>query len=103
MAKQIVAFQATMEHMAKTYPGAFGDYTMELVESHQSTKADTSGTAKAMVGHFNDLGVQPFKVDDIKQIRDPKEQTALGVPEEHLTGHAWHRYTLTSSDGSVKF
>merc|ERR1719407_105889 len=43
MCKQIVAFQATMEHMAKAYPGAFGGYKMELVESHQSTKADTSG------------------------------------------------------------
>lgn len=103
MCKQIVAYQATMEHMSKTFPGAFGGYKMELVESHQSTKADTSGTAKAMVSSFNGLGVQPFKVDDIQKIRKPDEQEAFGVPQEHLTGHAWHTYTLTSKDGSVLF
>ena len=52
MCKQIVAFQATMQHMADNFPGAFEGYSMEIKESHQSTKADTSGTAKAMVGHF---------------------------------------------------
>jgi len=103
MCKQIVAFQATMEHMAKAYPGAFGGYKMELVESHQSTKADTSGTAKAMVSSFNDLGVQTFGVDDIQMIRKPDEQEAFGVPKEHIDGHAWHTYALTSQDGSVQF
>jgi len=103
MCKQIVAFQATMEKMAADFPSAFGGYQMELVESHQTTKADTSGTAKAMVDSFNKLGVEPFSVDDIKKIRDPEEQKKMGVPEEHLTGHAWHTYTLTSSDGSVQF
>ena len=32
-----------------------------------------------------------------------EEQKAFGVPEEFLNGHAWHTYTLTSSDGSVQF
>merc|ERR1719271_634114 len=77
---------------------------MKLVESHQSTKADTSGTAKAMVGSFNSLGVQPqFSVDEIQKIRKTEEQEAMGIPKEHLDGHAWHTYTLTSSDGSVQF
>mmetsp|Transcript_75590 Transcript_75590/g.179626 ORF Transcript_75590/g.179626 Transcript_75590/m.179626 type:complete len:287 (-) Transcript_75590:115-975(-) len=103
MCKQIVAFQATMEHMATNFPGAFGGYKMELVESHQSTKADTSGTAKDVVKSMNALGIDPFSVDDIKKIRDPQEQLQRGVPQEAITGHAWHTYTLTSQDGSVKF
>lgn len=103
MCKQIVAFQATMEKMATDFPNAFGGYKMELVESHQSTKADTSGTAKAMVSSFNQLGVEPFSVEDIKMIRTEKEQLAFGVPKDHLNGHAWHTYTLTSADGSVQF
>jgi len=105
MSKQIVAFQATMEKMASDFPGAFGGYKMDLVESHQSTKADTSGTAVKMVGYFNQLGVEPtFQKEDIKMLRAPEEQKAFGVPEEHLaSGHAWHTYTLTSSDGSVQF
>lgn len=103
MCKQIVAFQATMEHMAKSFPGAFGGYKMQLVESHQSTKADTSGTAKAMVSAFNSLGVQSFSDGDIEKVRKAEDQKAMGIPEEHLNGHAWHTYTLTSQDGSVQF
>jgi len=103
MCKQIVAFQATMERMAKDFPSAFGGYKMDLVESHQSGKADTSGTAKAMVDYFNQLGVEPFSVDSIQKIREPEEQKKFGVPEDHLSGHAWHTYSLTSSDGSVQF
>lgn len=103
MCKQIVAFQATMDHMAKSFPGCFGNYKMEVVESHQNGKADTSGTAKAVVESMSSLGVQPFSVDDIKKIRKPEEQEVFGVPKEHFGGHAWHTYTLTSSDGSVMF
>jgi len=104
MCKQIVAFQATMEHMSKQFPGAFGGYKMELVESHQSTKADTSGTAKDVVKSFNGLGVQPFSAsDDIQKVRKVEDQLAMGIPKDHLNGHAWHTYTLTSSDGSVQF
>lgn len=103
MCKQIVAFQATMEHMATSFPGAFGGYNMSIVESHQSTKADTSGTAKAMVSSFNELGVTHFPVDAIEMVRNAAQQEAMGVPKDALTGHAWHTYTLTSQDGSVEF
>lgn len=104
MCKQIVAFQATMGKMAADFPNAFGGYKMDLVESHQSTKADTSGTAKDMVGSFNKLGATPpFSVDEIQKLRKKEEQLAFGVPEDALTGHAWHTYTLTSGDGSVQF
>merc|ERR1712217_66329 len=103
MCKQIVAFQATMEKISSDFPNAFGGYKMELVESHQSTKADTSGTAKALVDSFNSLGVQKFAVDDIAKVRDPEEQKKIGVPEDSLDGHAWHTYTLTSADDTVQF
>merc|ERR1719161_3469030 len=93
MCKQIVAFQAMMEKISAEFPGAFGGYKLDITESHQSTKADTSGTAKAMVGSFNSLGTQPFGVDDIQKIREPEKQKAFGVPEENLSGHAFHTYT----------
>ena len=48
MAKQIVALQAALEQMAEQFPGSFEGYTLRVVESHQSSKADTSGTAKAV-------------------------------------------------------
>lgn len=103
MAKQIVGFQAMMADAAKNFPGLFNGYTLKVVESHQQGKADTSGTAKAMVGYFNDLGPD-FKVDDIEMIRDPgTQQNELNIPPEHLGGHGWHTYTLTSKDNSVLF
>lgn len=103
MAKQIVGLQAMMAFGGEQFPGLFKGYKMTLEESHQQGKADTSGTAKAMVGYFNAMGVD-FKTDDIVQVRDPVTQKdQWGVPEAHLEGHAWHTYTLISPDETVMF
>lgn len=103
MIKQIVGFQAMMEYAAKTFPNLFKGYSLELHESHQKGKADTSGTAKAMVRYFNELGI-PFSNEEIIQERDPEVQkSSWGIPEEYLTGHAWHTYSLTSADKTVNF
>ena len=103
MAKQIVAFQAMMEYASDTFPEVFKGYHLEIKESHQQGKADTSGTAKAMISYFNKLGI-PFTKDDIVMERDPKVQrTQWGIPETYLTGHGWHTYTLRSEDGTVFF
>lgn len=55
---QVVAFQAMMEMMAQQFPGAFSGYNLAVTESHQRTKADTSGTAKAVVGSLQRLGLE---------------------------------------------
>lgn len=102
MTKQIVAFQAMMEFMAQNSPNVFSGYLLEIEESHQEGKADTSGTAKAMVKYFNALGI-PFSADQIKKIRDPKMQRAMGVPKKYLTGHGWHTYTVRSPEGDIFF
>ena len=103
MAKQIVGFQAMMEYAANTFPSLFEGYTLEIKESHQKGKADTSGTAKAMVKYFNRLGL-PFAEDQISKIRDPEiQQKQWGIDEKYLAGHGWHTYTLISEDQTVKF
>lgn len=103
MAKQIVGLQAMMAFGGEHFPELFKGYRMTLEESHQQGKADTSGTAKAMVGYFNAMGVK-FAVDEIVQVRDPAVQKdTWGVPEAHLKGHGWHTYTLTSPDDTVMF
>ena len=103
MAKQIVGFQAMMAYAAKTFPNLFRGYSLQIKESHQKGKADTSGTAKAMVNYFNALGT-PFGADEIVMERDPAAQKAeWGIPEEYLTGHGWHTYTLISDDQTVRF
>ena len=103
MAKQIVGFQAMMEYAANTFPDLFKGYFLEIKESHQKTKADTSGTAKAMVRYFNSLGLT-FTEDDIEMERDPvKQKTVWGIPESFLGGHGWHTYRLDSGDKTVRF
>lgn len=103
MAKQIVGFQAMMEYAAKEFPGLFKGYDIEIKESHQKGKADTSGTAKAMVGYFKTLGCR-FPEPEIKMVRDPEiQKNKMGIPEKYLTGHAWHTYSLASEDETVRF
>ena len=103
MAKQIVGFQAMMEWASSTFPGLFKGYTLTIKESHQQGKADTSGTAKAMVGYFNHLGID-FSADDIEMERNPERQAGLwGIPEAYLGGHGWHTYSLVSGDQTVTF
>ena len=46
-----------MELMAEQFPGAFAGYRLQVVESHQRSKVDTSGTAKAIVQSFQKLGL----------------------------------------------
>ena len=103
MAKQIVGFQAMMEYAAATFPNLFKGYSLEIKESHQQGKADTSGTAKAMVGYFNQLGLT-YSAEDIIQIRDPHVQKSQwGIPDKYLGGHGWHTYSLVSEDQTVRF
>jgi 4-hydroxy-tetrahydrodipicolinate reductase len=103
MAKQIVGFQAMMAYAADHFPDLFKGYRLSIRESHQAGKADTSGTAKAMVGYFNRMGLE-FSADRIEKERDPERQRAVwGVPEAHLKGHAWHTYTLESADQTTRF
>lgn len=102
MAKQIVGMQAMMEYAADTFPGLFDGYSVRVRESHQKGKADTSGTAKAMIGYFNRLGV-PCLEKNIEMERDPGNQKELGIPDEFICGHGWHTYTFISEDETVKF
>jgi 4-hydroxy-tetrahydrodipicolinate reductase len=103
MAKQIVGFQAMMEYAADSFPDLFKGYSLKIRESHQKGKADTSGTAKAMVRYFNHLGLA-FAEDDIEKERDPEMQrTAWGIPDAFLGGHGWHTYRLDSADKTVRF
>lgn len=103
MAKQIVAFQTMIEFLATEFPTAFSGYKLSVVESHQKTKADTSGTAKSVVASFQKMGFD-FSENDIELVRDEKQQLErMHVPSEVLNGHAFHTYSLDSADGSVHF
>jgi len=103
MARQIVGLQAMLAYGAENFPGLFQGYTLTVHESHQQGKADTSGTAKAMVSYFNAMGVD-FTNNQIQKERDPAiQKQQWGIPEAYLDGHGWHTYTLTSPDGTAMF
>ncbi len=92
-----------MAYAAETFPGLFNGFTLAVKESHQKGKADTSGTAKAMVAYFNKMGV-PFTREQIVMERDPVLQAQVWhIPEAYLKGHGWHTYTLESPDKTVHF
>ena len=107
MCKQIVALQAALERMAQDFPGAFAGYALRVVESHQATKADTSGTAKAVSASLAALvgDAAGFDAERIEKVREPAAQLAGGgashtgvspVPAAVLDGHAFHTYSLTA-------
>lgn len=103
MAKQIVAFQAMFSQMAEQFPGVLKGYQLEVKESHQKQKADTSGTAKALVSYFQNMGIS-YMQEQIVKVRDEKSQMEImKVPEEHLSGHAFHTYHISSADQMVHF
>ncbi|MGF1571921.1 MAG: dihydrodipicolinate reductase C-terminal domain-containing protein [Sumerlaeia bacterium] len=97
----IILIQRALSQLAQEFPEALSGYKIQITESHQSTKKDTSGTAKALVADFQQLGL-PASVQGIEQVRDPnRQQNEFNVPPEHLHGHAYHYYTVHSPDNSV--
>lgn len=100
MAKDIVLVQAMFEWAAQNFPNALIDFFGETVESHQKTKADTSGTAKAIIKSLQELGVD-CSIEEIGKSRTDEAYEAMGIPKEHWGGHGWHKYSLTKNDGNV--
>ena len=100
MAKDIVLIQAMFDFAAKNFPGALKDFVADPVESHQKTKPDTSGTAKAIVNDLITLGAE-CSIDKIDKKRTEADYEAMGIPREHWDGHGWHTYSLTKNDGNV--
>ena len=90
----------SLNYLAGQFPNGLKGYRALITESHQSTKADVSGTARAWTLLLEKLGIE---VDGIESVRDPKAQKRLGVPEEFLPGHAYHSVSVASHDGNVRF
>ena len=79
MGKPIVVFQAMIDAASKAFPNALKGYKLDVVESHQTGKADTSGTAKAVVESMGGLGLNG-STENIQMIREPEQQVAeMGV------------------------
>lgn len=100
MAIPVILLQAALTHLAATFPGAMRGGALSIVESHQTRKRDVSGTARAMLADFGQLGL-PATADGIEVIRDEDRASAWGVPDEHLAGHAYHDFVLEDASGAA--
>ncbi len=69
---------------------------IRVVESHQKKKADKSATARTIVGA---LGLREAVIE---AIRNESVQLALGVPHEHLGGHAYHDFIFTGNGVEIR-
>ena len=103
MALPIVALQRFMEDYSKQNAGSLTGSSLKIRESHQASKKDTSGTAKAMIKYFVLLGV-PMNTEDINQFQKirGRESLEFGVPEEYLEGHGWHLYYVSNPNSQNK-
>ncbi|MCL5438845.1 MAG: dihydrodipicolinate reductase [Patescibacteria group bacterium] len=97
MAPHMVIMQALIEKTASEFPDALSGWQLAVTESHQATKKDVSGTARAWSPKLELLGAH--LAGDIISIRDPQEQAGLGIQE--LEGHGYHWFELKSPDGKA--
>ncbi len=84
-------------HLLELAGPLFASAKVSISESHQTTKTTVPGTA---VFYANALGVSPSQ---IRSIRDPKEQLALGIPQETLDAHAVHWIHCEEFGAAISF
>lgn len=101
MAAPVVAITAALRWASERFPGVLQGHELHIVESHQSSKRDISGTARALLPAFQALGLSAQE-DVIEPVRDSARQRDLGVSGEHLGGHAWHWYRARSPEGAME-
>jgi hypothetical protein len=70
---------------------------VSILESHQTSKKDISGTAWLLAKQLGKMS----KI--ITSIRDVKTQMKLGIPKEHLAGHAYHKVTFEHEGVTTSF
>ena len=84
--------------MIKKCRQLFENYEKTILESHQSRKTSKPGTA---INLAESLGLQE---DEINSVRDPDvQEKELGIPQEHLNRHAYHRIEIAEENVVLNF
>ncbi len=103
MDPQIVGWQMKIDEMAQNNPGIFEGTTVGILEIHQPTKRDTSGTALAFRAQFEKYGALPD--GRITSVRDNPDSAivinALGYDVDPQQGYAYHLVTVTGVSGRI--
>lgn len=98
MALSVIKLQDELQSLIETAPDTYRGWHMSIFESHQATKRDVSGTAKAFQVQLEQLGA--IMGSEIVPIRNPERQRQLGI--QNLEAHAYHWITLTGPGGQKK-
>ena len=101
MSPAIVLVMDMFGNAADKYPDALKGFDLEIIESHQPTKKDISGTAQAIGKKLKILGVNYLGEKMIIAVRDKIRQLFMGIPREFIDAHGWHSYRVLSPDRSV--
>jgi 4-hydroxy-tetrahydrodipicolinate reductase len=103
MVSQIVMLGDMLKWAGQIYDKPLAGWTLQVIESHQASKKDPSGTGTAYAKLFQKLGAEIDITDpaDFVVIRDREGSMEMGVPEEHLNGHGFHTYILRDPTGAV--
>ncbi len=97
MAPEVVQIQIELEDLLRTNPHKYAGWNATILESHQASKQDVSGTAIALRKQLEALGATIGKID---RIRDPRIQKELGI--QNLDGHAYHWINLDGPNGETQ-
>lgn len=78
----------------KTSGKMFKNNNVKIIESHQEEKKSFPGTAASFA---NSLHVS---MEEIVSIRKKEEQLRIGIDQEHLDLHAYHKIIINGNDDS---
>lgn len=98
MAASVIGVQDELNRLLETSPNHFQGWHMTIRESHQATKRDVSGTARAFQAQLERLGA--VMDCEIESIRDPEIQRQLGI--QNLEGHGYHWIKLIGPNGETR-
>lgn len=82
--------------MVKETGKYFENYQISILESHQSSKKTEAGTASAFASSLN------VAANSIISVRNPGiQQNIIGIPEAHLSKHAYHKIQISDGDDEL--
>lgn len=81
----MLKFMCMLERSRRLFEGSH----INITESHQASKTSVPGTAVSMASALG------MAATEIVSVRDTSQQTTdLGIPQEHLARHAFHRIQI---------
>jgi len=92
---ELNVFASIFEERAKEFPGMFKGYKAKIVESHQKSKKDVSGTARKWTRELETMGMEV----EIYSARTEEDYAELGISDDYWDLHGYHWVTIKDPTG----